>query len=195
MRSLLLSCFTTALLSLPTLAHADTFSFSFSDPGTQVFINMEGVASAPTPWVNTGQGTFTANLVSPGVYTVTTVVGTVNGLTINESASGTFGGITSYDNLLYYSPNHAYFDGGGVNFFLPEDDGGSMTLFYADGIYQEQAGVIGGGDVSYKQYTQGPIAITDLTTATTPEPSSWLLLATGMLGSVCLLRRKSLQAN
>ncbi len=155
-----------ALASLgSTAALADTFSFSFGTAGVTAF---------------NGSGTLTGSLTAPGQYRITSVTGTTNtGNGTNRVISGVDGlnAFEGNDNILYMTPGSFFFDDGGLSYGLA--NGAMVNLFLGSGeILQRVSGVT----VSQS----APISVT----AVTPEPSTLLLMGTGMLGTLGVLRRR-----
>src|ERR1700743_2728250 len=159
------------ILATGAAARADvSYSYSYFGPGIS------------------GSGDFTlTGTATDGVYEVTSMDGQVNGTNITGILP-----VNSYkgnDNLLYNSAT--YLDGSGVSFLL--DNAANVNIFYSngdwflqgDGNFVRDGGSAGPG---VTPSVNGPTTL-ELTSftfrpqgiAATPEPSSILLLGTGIL--------------
>ncbi len=167
-----------AILATGAVARADvSYSYSYFGPGIS------------------GSGDFTLTGTSTdGVYEVTSMDGQVNGTNITGLLS-----VNSYkgnDNLLY--DTDTYLDGSGVSFLL--DNAANVNIFYSNGDWFLQGDgnfvLDGGSDGSgLTPHASGPttLELTSFTfrpqgVAATPEPSSILLLGTGILVAAGMMR-------
>ena len=175
-----------AFLALAPAALADPFDYNFSSSDTSVSMSVE----------------FTANNLGGDVYQITNLTGVFTdtnnsiltqtivdmdaGGCLNISADGLF----VYDNLL--SP-----DGGAPGFFGSVLDVNGVVFDLADGYEVSFFGATGD---SYWAY-ESPDGINVITPAylqneapvtTTPEPSSFLLLGSGLLALIAFATRKAM---
>lgn len=155
-----------------TAAHADTaYTFSFS--GTEI----------------SGSGGFTLTDTSdPAAFLVTSITGQVNGENISSLlATGAF---HNNDNLFYNTSD--YLDGDGVAFHLA--NGADVAIFY----FNQDWFFAGDGNFTLDEggtqvAPQSPLRVSRFSfapAAVTPEPSSFALLGTGILGATGVLRRR-----
>ena len=175
-RLLTLSGITLAAMLFTPAAFADTFTFNFSGSGF------------------TATGTFTASATgTPGKFLINSVTGTLNGTAIQGIlAPGiyppTLSGDFPNDNLLY-DPLVAggALDSNGFSFNLT--NGTDFNIFYFAGNYDLVTGP------GLNGFQLNSFSITNSTTGVPlvsgiPEPSSFLLLATGVLGMAGAIRRR-----
>jgi hypothetical protein len=172
-----------AVLVAATLtAHADTYSFTISTGSTDT--------TPGTTFTAMGTLTGTPDASIASALELTEVTGSAQGYAFSDVVPLGANSDFTYDNLLYTDPNELHVDAQGILLDLSTPFGTSIAHVYETGG-QYEVNVLDPrdpGDIT-------PFAIDSFTlNPTVPEPSTFMLLGTGLLGAVGTLRRKFLRS-
>jgi len=158
------------LLFLTTAALADEFTITAVGTSTDISATLTGTDSG-----------------TPGIFDITGMSGTVNGLDAALLPTSGPGVATNsavvnnwyitYDNVLNMNPGQPYFDLSGLGFTL--SNGSLGNLYYSGGYLYAQLG-------DNPPFSQS----VTVTTSAVPEPSSLIMLGTGLIGALGVCRRK-----
>jgi hypothetical protein len=163
-----------AVLSLTTLAaHADSFDWTLTGP-----------AASLGGFSDTGSGTLTANL-SSGEWVISAITGTVGGSAITGLVD-----FRTADNLLF--PDTTFLDTDGLGFETANGAEFNVFSFFAPNATDITPGNNYGEIVSNAAFGVGTFSLTP--NSPVPEPSTFLMLGTGLLGAAGAVRRKLVRA-
>ena len=178
-----------AALASPAALHADTYNFSIvtadtsSTPGSSFTVN--GTITGPADAY--ASGAFDINAIT-GAANIYTFSGIVNAGTDSQHPA-TQSGFT-FDNVLYTATGANHVDSNGFLLDLSSPLGISLAhVYYSTGLNPGyEVDVVDPNDPG--DVTPFRIASFDISPSTVPEPSTFALLGTGLLGLTSIARRR-----
>jgi hypothetical protein len=176
-KSALILCGLASAMLFSTPMFADTlYDFSFTG-------NSSVSGDPGTPF--SGSGVFDVTTTkTAGEFKIVSVTGTTDGETITKILSA--GGYAFNDNLLFVSNGVASLDNSGVSYQLTNGVDVNLFLGLPD-QYQQSLFGFSGGLISEDQTANVSIA---LPAPAVPEPGTFALLGTGILGLAGAIRRR-----
>jgi len=183
MRIRILCLAVSSLLAASTLAaHADTYTFTISTGSTST--------TPGTTFVVNGTLTGTPNLTNPPnpAIDLTSITGSGQGYSFTGVVPLGANSSIAYDNLVFIDPNATHVDALGDLLTLSSPIGTSLAHVYNNGTYHVD--VFDPNDPV--DITPFAIDSFSLTPTAVPEPSSWLLLGTGILALVAAAATRKL---
>jgi hypothetical protein len=181
MRIRILCLAASPLLAASALAaHADSYTFTISTGSTST--------TPGTTFVVSGTLTGTADLSHPSnpAIDLTGITGSGQGYTFTGVVPLGANSSIAYDNLVFTDPNALHVDALGDLVTLTSPIGTSLAHVYNNGTYHVD--VFDPNDPV--DITPFAIDTFTLTPSAVPEPSSWLLLGTGILALAAALALK-----
>jgi PEP-CTERM motif len=169
-----LLAFPVALTFTTLAAHADTFNWSLTGP-----------AASLGGFPGTGSGTLTATQSSGDEWAINSISGIFDDSAITGLVKFEFS-----DNLLF--PNSTFLDTDGLGFETANGTEVNVWSAYAPGSTDITPGNNYSEIVSGSGFGVGTFSLTPV--AATPEPSTFALLGTGLLGAAGVTRRRFLRS-